>query len=142
MAVDTHKLIMNHPQQHKFHRSEVPRVCLLIIILHECFGFQKKDGSEQSSKPKARPSAGGTGLLPPPPGGVKIAPPVASGNRTTPTSSPSHQAAPPQRTAVSTSSNVDLLVGASASVPAGQPARSAAAGGESWGDFASATQPR
>jgi len=100
----------------------------------------KKDGSEQSSKPKARPAAGGTGLLPPPPGGVKISPPAASGNRTTPTSSPSHQA-PPQQTAVSTSSNVDLLLGASASVPGGQPARSAASGGESWGDFASAAQP-
>jgi len=127
--------------EHKFHRSTVPRVCLLIIIFHECFGFQKKDGSEQSSKPKARPAAGGTGLLPPPPGGVKISPPAASGNRNTPTSSPSHQA-PSKQTAVLTSSNVDLLLGASASVPGGQPARSAASGGESWGDFASAAQPR
>ncbi|GFG29590.1 hypothetical protein Cfor_01047 [Coptotermes formosanus] len=101
----------------------------------------KKDGSELPSKPKARPAAGGTGLLPPPPGGVKIAPPAASGNRDTPTSSPAHQASP-QQTAVSTSSNVDLLLGASADVQGGQPARSAAPGGESWGDFASAAQPR
>lgn len=110
-------------------------------MFHECFGFQKKDGSELSSKPKARPASGGTGLLPPPPGGVKISPPAASGNRTTPTSSPSHQALP-QQTAVSTSSNVDLLLGASAGVQGGPPARSAAPGGESWGDFASAAQPR
>lgn len=119
----------------------MPGVCLLIIISHESFGFQKKDGSELPSKPKARPAAGGTGLLPPPPGGVKIAPPAASGNRDTPTSSPAHQASP-QQTAVSTSSNVDLLLGASADVQGGQPARSAAPGGESWGDFASAAQPR
>ena len=116
-------------------------VGLLIIIFYESFAFQKKDGSELSSRPKARPAAGGTGLLPPPPGGVKIAPPAASGNRTTPTSSPSHQASP-QQTTVSASSNVDLLLGASAGVQGGQPARSVAPGGESWGDFASAAQPR
>lgn len=46
---------------------------------------QKKDGSEVSSKSKARPS---TGIgLPPPPGGVKIAPPPAR----TPTQSPAHK---------------------------------------------------
>lgn len=109
------------------------------------FGFQKKDGSEVPSKPKARPNAGGlsSGILPPPPGGVKIAPPSASGMRTTPTSSPSHQASPKQTT-VSASSNVDLILGIGAGAHAGQPvpARPAAAGGESWGDFASAAQPR
>lgn len=109
------------------------------------FGFQKKDGSEVSSKPKARPNAGGlsSGILPPPPGGVKIAPPSASGMRTTPTSSPSHQA-PPKQTTVSASSNVDLVLGIGDGAHGGQPvpARPAAAGGESWGDFASAAQSR
>ncbi|KDR21002.1 NECAP-like protein, partial [Zootermopsis nevadensis] len=64
----------------------------------------KKDGSEVSSKSKARPNAGGlgSGILPPPPGGVKIPPPTSSGMRTTPTSSPSHQA-PLQQTTVSAS---------------------------------------
>uniref|UniRef100_A0A1B6ELB5 NECAP PHear domain-containing protein n=1 Tax=Cuerna arida TaxID=1464854 RepID=A0A1B6ELB5_9HEMI len=47
----------------------------------------KKDGSEVSSKPKARPTSGG--ILPPPPGGVKIAPPPAPSVN----SSPSHQPA-------------------------------------------------
>ncbi|KAK9501614.1 hypothetical protein O3M35_012309 [Rhynocoris fuscipes] len=46
----------------------------------------KKDGSEATSKPKARSS--GAGLLPPPPGGVKIAPPPAPSVN----SSPSHAA--------------------------------------------------
>uniref|UniRef100_T1I3S8 DUF1681 domain-containing protein n=1 Tax=Rhodnius prolixus TaxID=13249 RepID=T1I3S8_RHOPR len=46
----------------------------------------KKDGSEATSKPKARTSGGG--LLPPPPGGVKIAPPPAPSVN----SSPSHAA--------------------------------------------------
>jgi len=109
------------------------------------FQFQKKDGSEVSSKPKARLNASGlgSGILPPPPGGVKIAPPSASGMRTTPTSSPSHHV-PPQQTTVSTSSNVDLLLGVGAGAQGGQPmpARPTATGGESWGDFASAAQPR
>lgn len=47
--------------------------------------WQKKDGSEVSNKPKARPTSGG--ILPPPPGGVKIAPPPAPSVN----SSPSHQ---------------------------------------------------
>jgi hypothetical protein len=74
---------------------------------------------------------------------VKIASPSASGMRTTPTSSPSHQA-PPQHTTVSASSDIDLLLGVGAGAQGGQsvPARPAAAGGESWGDFASAAQPR
>lgn len=109
------------------------------------FEFQKKDGSEVSSKSKARPNAGGlsSGILPPPPGGVKLPPPTTSGIRTTPTSSPSHQV-PPQQTTVSASSNVDLLLGVGADTQGGQsvPARPAAAGGESWGDFASAAKPR
>jgi hypothetical protein len=81
--------------------------------------------------------------LPPPPGGVKLPPPTTSGIRTTPTSSPSHQV-PPQQTTVSASSNVDLLLGVGADTQGGQsvPARPAAAGGESWGDFASAAKPR
>ncbi|XP_069683832.1 NECAP-like protein CG9132 [Periplaneta americana] len=100
----------------------------------------KKDGSEVSSKPKARPNAGlGSGILPPPPGGVKIAPPSSSGIKTTPTSSPSHQA-PPQQTTVSASSNVDLLLGVSGGAQ-GQQAKPAGAGGESWGEFASAAAP-
>lgn len=109
------------------------------------FEFQKKDGTEVSGKSKAKPNAGGlsSGILPPPPSGVKIPPPSTSGMRTTPTSSPSHQA-PPQQTAVSASSNVDVLMGVGAGAQGSQsvPARPAAAGVESWGDFASAAKPR
>lgn len=97
----------------------------------------KKDGSDVASKPKARPNAGfGSGILPPPPGGVKIAPPSSSGMKTTPTSSPSHQVSP-QQTTVTSSSDVDLLLGVSGGAQAPQ-AKPAGAGGESWGEFASA----
>ncbi|KAJ1527155.1 hypothetical protein ONE63_008686 [Megalurothrips usitatus] len=91
----------------------------------------KKDGSEATVKPKARPSGMG-GILPPPPGGVgKIAPPP----KVTPTSSPSHVASNPVP-------GMDLLnlggpsATASATSPAG--ASPAAGGLESWGDFTTA----
>ncbi|PSN34158.1 NECAP-like protein [Blattella germanica] len=82
----------------------------------------KKDGSEVTGKPKARP-AGGSGILPPPPGGVKVAPPPSGGMKTTPASSPSH------RTTASASNDADLFMGA----------QSGAAGGD-FGDFASAAE--
>nr|CAD7413961.1 unnamed protein product [Timema poppensis] len=85
----------------------------------------KKDGSDVSSKPRARPGLSlGSGILPPPPGGVKLAGlPSASGvSRVTPTSSPSHQP----------SSNVDLLL--DVDQPAATPLKGP--GGESWGEFA------
>nr|CAD7446001.1 unnamed protein product [Timema bartmani] len=91
----------------------------------------KKDGSDVSSKPRARPGlALGSGILPPPPGGVKLAGlPSASGvSRVTPTSSPSHQP----------TSNVDLLL--DVDQPAATPLKGP--GGESWGEFASGGQHR
>ncbi|CAG2061741.1 unnamed protein product, partial [Timema podura] len=89
----------------------------------------KKDGSDVSSKPRARPGlALGSGILPPPPGSVKLAGlPSASGvSRVTPTSSPSHQP----------TSNVDLLL--DVDQPAATPLKGP--GGESWGEFASGGQ--
>ncbi|XP_071446936.1 NECAP-like protein CG9132 [Hetaerina americana] len=103
----------------------------------------KKDGSEVSSRPKAR-NAAGSGILPPPPGGMKIAPPPG-GMRVTPTSSPSHGS---QRPIGGPSSNVDLLldVGGSSSQQGGAsvaqaPTKQATSTNEMWGEFASASQP-
>ena len=118
-------------------------ICFTISLKYLLtYSFQKKDGSEVTGKPKARPNAtGGLGILPPPPGGVKIAPPSSSGMRTTPTSSPSHQAASPPQT-VSASSNMDLLMGMGGA-QGGQAAQAkSGASGESWGEFASAAQPQ
>jgi hypothetical protein len=83
--------------------------------------LQKKDGSEVTSRPKARPAAS-SGILPPPPGGVKVAPPPKLAH---PTSSPIH------KVAETGGSNVDLLMGVGAPPPATSPA-------ENWGEFASA----
>lgn len=68
--------------------------CSLLLFIDFCshynFIFQKKDGSEGTSKTKPRTSTGG---LPPPPGNVKIAPPPAR----TPTLSPAHKPSQPNQ---------------------------------------------
>lgn len=86
----------------------------------------RKDGSEATAKPKARPTGMG-GILPPPPGSTgKIAPPP----KVTPTSSPLHSASNPVP-------GMDLLsLGGSSSAQAGS--SPAAGNAESWGDFTTA----
>ncbi|XP_012259971.1 NECAP-like protein CG9132 [Athalia rosae] len=89
----------------------------------------KKDGSEVSSKSKAR---GNTALgLPPPPGGVKIAPPPAR----TPTSSPAHRSFQIQPNQPATGSEWGEFASATQQPSATAPGSVANATNASWVQF-------
>ncbi len=121
-----------------------------------CQSQTKKSGSEQTvSKPRPKPSAGGTpGLLPPPPGGLKIAGPprsartsaaAQSGSAVPPVTLASNSASSAPSSATN-SNDLDFLLdlGGSSSTPQNNAAQSQAFQQISsqpakpvdpWGDF-------